>query len=97
VDLDENHWFVEVDRSTESIPRVTAKCRTYAAYWKTGIEEGATGVFPRVLWVVPNERRTDQIIKAIRRLDREDWPLFAVTTDEHSAAVLIGRDPGVTP
>lgn len=97
VDHDEAHWFVEVDRSTESIPRVTAKCRTYAAYWKTGIEESAAGVFPRVLWVVPNERRVDQVIKAIRRLDREDWPLFAAATDDRSAAVLSGRDPGVTP
>lgn len=94
---DEAHWFVEVDRSTESIPRVTAKCRTYAAYWKTGIEESISGVFPRVLWVVPDERRIGQVVKAIRRLDREDWPLFAVTTDDRSAAVLIGRDAGATP
>lgn len=94
---DEAHWFVEVDRSTESLPRVTAKCRTYAAYWKTGIEEAATGVFPLVLWVTPNDRRLSQVMKAIRRLDREDWPLFAATTDEHSAALLSGQEPGVTP
>lgn len=91
VGLSEAHWWVEVDRATESLPRILTKCRTYLDYWRTGIEEAATGVFPKVLWVAPNERRRDQLVKVVRRLGADDRLLFAATTDELASAVMAGR------
>lgn len=94
-EADEAHWWVEVDRGTESLPRILAKCRTYLDYWRTGIEEAARGVFPKVLWVVPTERRRNQLIKALQRLDAEDQILFAVSTDDQATSVLAGPGPEV--
>lgn len=93
----EHHWFVEVDRDTESLPRVTAKCRVYAAYWHTGIEEDTHGVSPRVLWCVPSERRRTKVIDAVARLAAEDWALFAAATDTDAVGVLAGFNQGATP
>lgn len=92
----EAHWWVEVDRASESLPRVLTKCRSYIAYWRTGIEESAVGVFPKVLWVVPDERRRGQLVKAVGRLDAEDRILFAVATDDEAAAAMAGIAPEVS-
>ena len=92
-DEEEYHWFIEVDRSTENATRLAAKCRAHVGYWHTGDEDRRHGVSPQVLWVVPDERRRAQVLKVIRCLDPNDWPLFAVTITEHAAAVLCGLAP----
>jgi hypothetical protein len=76
----EDHWFVEVDRATESLPTVLKQCALYEAYRRTGQEQAARGVFPRVLWVVPDERRATQLRSAIGRARQLDLDLFRVTT-----------------
>jgi hypothetical protein len=53
----ELHWFVEVDRGTEHRDALTYKATTYMAAWREGGEQVRAGVFPRVLWIVPNTRR----------------------------------------
>ena len=53
----ELHWFVEVDRGTEHRDALTYKANTYLAAWREGGEQVRAGVFPRVLWIVPNTRR----------------------------------------
>lgn len=94
---DELHWFVEVDRATETRPRITAKCRLYADYWATGDEEEARGVFPRVLWVVPDDRRAAAIIDAASALDTADLALFEVATFSTATSVLVGLTEGRRP
>ena len=42
----EHRWFLEVDRGMESLPVVLRKCRQYHAYYQTGDEQSAHGVFP---------------------------------------------------
>lgn len=61
----EDHYFIEVDRSTEHITRIAAKCATYVRYAATGAEQRAHGVFPRVLWLTPDEARATEIRRAI--------------------------------
>jgi hypothetical protein len=76
----EYHWYIELDRSTEHVPKILAKCRTYAAYSATGIEQNERGIFPKVLWVVPDEHRAASLRRAIEQ-DRElPISLFHVTT-----------------
>jgi hypothetical protein len=48
----EDHWFMEVDRATESIPTLIKQCRQYEAYRRSGAEQADSGLFPLVLWVV---------------------------------------------
>ncbi|MGH3450272.1 MAG: replication-relaxation family protein, partial [Haloechinothrix sp.] len=53
----ELHWFVEVDRGNEHRGALTHKIATYVAAWRDGGEQVRAGVFPRVLWIVPSDRR----------------------------------------
>lgn len=81
--------FVEVDLGTESVPTVRRKCLVYLRYWRAGLEQQRHGVFPRVIWLVPDQRRADKIISAIKRLSRHGTEsLFTVTTAEHGPDLL---------
>lgn len=71
----EDTWMVEADRSTESLPTVRRKCELYIRYWQSG-REGE--IFPRVLWLVPDQRRYDQLVDLLGRLPEDTWPLFTV-------------------
>ncbi len=86
-------WFVEVDLGTESGPTITRKCQIYTGYWQTGIEQHQTGVFPRVVWIAPNQRRAEFITKAIAKTGTLQRELFTVTTVEDATTVLIGGAP----
>jgi hypothetical protein len=88
VDGYELRWFVEIDRATEHLPAITRKCRLYHSYYKGGHEQRLHKVFPRVLWVVPDENRLERIrvlIDADRRLTAD---LFRVVTDEKMLAAI---------
>lgn len=83
------HWFVEIDRGSESVPTVLKKCRVYAEYYQSGQEQAQHGgVFPRVCWVVPDERRAERVRRAIGRQSSFPVRLFVVTTTEQALAIL---------
>lgn len=88
----EHHWFIEVDRATEARPRILTKAKTYLDYHRTGIEQDQHDVFPRVLWVAPDERRTRQLAEVLDRLATDDRSLFSVTTDPDAIASLTGKE-----
>lgn len=88
----EHHWFIEADRATEPRPRILAKARTYLDYHRTGIEQDQHDVFPRVLWVAPNERRTDQLTEVLERLTIDERSIFSVTTDAAAIDALTGKE-----
>jgi hypothetical protein len=88
----ELRWFIEVDRSSESMPVVVRKCRLYAEYYQSGREQAAHGgVFPRICWVVPDERRAARLCAAILRDRQLPERLFVVTTSENALATLTAR------
>lgn len=76
----EDRWFIELDRATESRTTLDRKLARYVAHWHTGREQAATGVYPRVLWVVPDAARHAVLIDAFGRQPVEAWPLFAAVT-----------------
>jgi hypothetical protein len=78
VDSRENYWFLEVDLGTEHAPTIARKCDLYRRYWVSGAEDERTGVFPRVLWLVAEERRAEVIRSVIRRQPDEGRELFDV-------------------
>ena len=85
----QDRMFVEIDRSTESLPRIITKGRTYIHYFESGREQGHHGVFPIVVWIAPHDRRRAQLIDALSKLPPEHWRLFVVTTDNHAVDQLI--------
>lgn len=71
-----DHWFIEVDLGTESLPTLLGKCRQYADYRASGIEQERLGAFPLVLWVMVREERIAPLRTALLRSTTLDAGLF---------------------
>ncbi|MCW3078505.1 MAG: hypothetical protein JWO32_3114 [Bacteroidetes bacterium] len=76
----EDHWFIEVDRATESLPTLLNQCAQYERYRQNGAEQTQSGLFPRVLWLVPDRHRVERLGTAIARRSDLDDELFRVNT-----------------
>jgi len=85
----QDYWFIEVDLATEGPAQLARKCHAYAAYWRTGLEAARSGVHPRTVFVVPDERRRAQMVAVFRRQAAETWPLFAVALRREAASRLL--------
>lgn len=90
----EDHWFIELDRSTESLPTIVRKCAQYEQYRRTGREQADGGVFPIVVWVVPDDYRTGQVQHAISLSRGLDPQLYRVITADRFLEAITG---GVSP
>lgn len=86
----ESFSFVEVDRSTESLPVIRRKAELYVAYYHSGAEQQRLGLFPRVVFSVPSRQRQAAIVGVLGELDPECWPLFQVVRMEQAVAALAG-------
>lgn len=87
----DDHWYLEIDLGTESIPVLLGKCRVYAAYKATGRAQAEHGVFPRALWLLPTHARVDRLRAAIQAAPDLDDRLFVCATTGQLTAVL--EDP----
>ncbi|MFT4259480.1 replication-relaxation family protein [Microbacterium sp.] len=93
----ETHSFAEVDRGTEHLPAIRRKCDLYQRYYRDGSEERTRGVFPAVVWVVPDEPRATAIRTAIEADTTLDTDLFTVVTTGAALAALAPYEPSTTP
>lgn len=80
--------FAEIDLGTESLPTIRRKCQIYLRYWRSGLDQQRHGVFPRVVWLVPDERRRQGIAGVLRRLPRDAQRLFTTALVSDGSAVL---------
>jgi hypothetical protein len=89
----EDHWFLEADLATEHPPVVVRKAKVYQRYAATGAHQARHGLFPAVVWVVPDTARAGAIQAALSG-DRGIQPgLFrVVTTDEFTGLIRRGHD-----
>lgn len=71
-------YFVEVDRATQSSSALKEKCVAYRRYRVTGAEQERTGVFPQVVFLVPDERRKAFVVDVLAKQPPESWKLFRV-------------------
>jgi hypothetical protein len=85
-------FFLEVDRATESPTTIRRKCQAYIDYWRSGSEQRDLGIFPQVLWSVPDERRRERIARVLHHLPPDGRTLFAVVTAERTTDALCGID-----
>jgi hypothetical protein len=86
----EDRWFIEVDRGTESIPTLIRKCAQYETYRRTGSEQQREGIFPLVVWQLPNQARIEKLRAALRASRRLDPSLYRLTTPDQLVAVIEG-------
>jgi hypothetical protein len=90
-EIDELRYFVEFDLATESVATLDGKLRRHLAYRASGTELGAHDVDPKVLWLVPDQRRVDILATLIGRLPSRDRELFAVATHGCAISTLIAE------
>ncbi|MEU0885853.1 replication-relaxation family protein [Lentzea sp. NPDC005914] len=84
----EHSAFIELDMASESLPTVQRKCLTYIGYWRSGAEQQAFGVFPLVVWLVPDTNHKRRMREVIARLDADAQRLFAVALQADGPVVL---------
>jgi hypothetical protein len=84
----EDRWFLEIDRGTEATTTIGRACDRYRAYWSTGLEQEREGVFPRVLWLVPDASRYQQLVETLAKQPAEAWSLFAVALFDDAVSRL---------
>jgi hypothetical protein len=89
----EDHWFLEVDLATESPATVARKCEQYLAYMRSGKEQEACGVFPSVVWSVPDAKRKGSLQSNIAEaLDKDSRIFVVITLDELESLITLGLD-----
>lgn len=87
----EDHWFIEIDLATESPITVVRKCGQYTAYKNSGTEQREHGIFPSVIWIVPDTKRKSSLKHHIGEKTKSEANLFAViTSDELDCLVSLG-------
>lgn len=84
----EDHAFIEVDLGSEHRPQLLAKAKAFQSYRATHTYQDAHGVFPLVVWAVPNQARRAFLIKTLAADKSLDPGLFRVVTLAQTAAVL---------
>jgi hypothetical protein len=87
----EDHWYVEADLATEHPTVVIRKAKLYQRYAATGTHQEHHGLFPAVVWVVPDAAR-QRALQAALASDKAVQPgLFhVVTTSGFSQLVASG-------
>lgn len=87
----DDHWYLEIDLATESLPVLIRKCHAYQDYRASGRAQAEHGVFPRVLWLMPTRARCERLKTALDADTAHHQRLFALATPEQLLHVL--QDP----
>jgi hypothetical protein len=86
----EDSYFVEVDMGTEGSQTLHRKLKHYITYAAGGIEQQQHGVFPKVLWLTPDEPRASAVDGCIAELPGANRELFAVALQADALNVVSG-------
>jgi hypothetical protein len=76
----EDHWFIEADRATEHVGAIVRKALIYQRYAATGVHQAEHGLFPMILWVVPDAKRRHTLETALSHERDVQTELFRVLT-----------------
>ncbi|MFC1402431.1 MULTISPECIES: replication-relaxation family protein [Streptacidiphilus] len=79
----EDHWWIEHDEATESLPTVRRKLEAYLSFWNRG-QLGPGGVMPRVLVSAVTAARAKAINATLPR-GPEAEKIFAVVESQRAA------------
>jgi hypothetical protein len=84
--------FCELDLGTEGRGALERKLNAYQSLYRSGREQAKHGLFPRVVWIAPDQDRADVIRSLVDALPAAAQKLFATTVKEHAVALLAGQD-----
>ena len=84
----EDSYFIEVDRGTEGSRALERQLQLYVAYYDSGQEQTKRGVFPRVLWLAPDDRRVGIIEGSVARQPARARELFQVARFDDVIAIM---------
>jgi len=89
----EDRYFIEVDLDTESPAKIIEKCQKYHAYYRSGLEQEESEMFPLTVWIVPSATRKKRLIRHLKEAFDKQAKLFAVITcEELEDLILEGGD-----
>jgi hypothetical protein len=74
----EDRWFIEIDLATEARGTIASKAHRYLSHFRSGVEQSDHGVYPRIVWAVPDRRRVEQIHDGLASLPAAAQRLFVV-------------------
>ncbi len=86
-------FFIEQDMGTERRGQLTRQHRAYAEHFRSGEVQAEMGVYPGVLWLVPDARRAELLADIHYGLPAPTRRLFTVATAEQALDVLCGSEP----
>jgi hypothetical protein len=89
----EDHWFCEADLATEHPPVVVRKAKAYQRYAATGAHQTRHGLFPAVVWVVPDATRQEAIRGALAADTGLQPGLFRVVTTDGFDQLITSDHP----
>jgi Replication-relaxation len=92
----EDSFFIEIDMGSERRGQLTRQHHAYREFFRSGVEQAKTGVFPGVLWIVPDYKRAAQLADIHRRLPEQTRRLFMLATDDQAVEVLCGPAPNIS-
>ena len=84
----EDRWWAEIDLASESGRTIARKASAYLEHYRTGVEQKAAGAYPRVLWLVPDQARADQLAGVLEGQPAEAGRLFLVRRFDEAAEVM---------
>lgn len=93
----EDHWMVEVDLASEHPPVIVRKAKVYQRYAATGTHQAEHGLFPAVIWVVPDQARQQALQKALAADRAVQAELFRVVTTEQVLGFIANGNPEPPP
>lgn len=83
-----DHWWVEQDQATESLPTIKRRLTAYLDFVRRG-QRGPNGIVPRVLVVTPTDARRAAIQGVIDELPTPAGKLLRATTDDRAVSLIV--------
>jgi hypothetical protein len=84
----EDSFLIEVDLASERRGQLVRQHHAYREYFRSGVEQTKTGVFPGVLWIVPDTQRQALLMDIHHALPEPARRLFTVVTSEQALTAL---------
>jgi hypothetical protein len=84
--------FIEVDLGTEHHGQLLRKHQVYGEYFRAGVEQAASGVYPAVVWIAPDSQRVALLSEIHQGLPEQTRRLFTVVSVERAIDVLCDPD-----
>lgn len=86
----EDHWYLERDLATEAPSAVMRQVQIYQRYLTTGAYQADHGIFPAVLWVVPDQPRLEALRRALAKEKALTPGIHRFTKEADFLATILG-------